>query len=127
MNRDEFRGAQRHLRGRAQSTIGGITGDPVRQVRGAVDQIAGGAQYAYGQVRGRADDMIEDSADFAHKVGRRGEQLLDDGNRYAREVRRRGETYSRQAIGYADENRTATLLALAAVAFATGWLLRSSR
>lgn len=127
MNRDEFRGAKRHLKGRAQSTLGGITGDPSRQVRGAVDQVAGGAQYAYGRARDRADDLIEDGTHLAHEVRRRGEHLLDDGTRYVRAARRSGEAYGRQAIGYADENRVVTLMALAAVAFAAGWLLRPSR
>ncbi|TXM83490.1 CsbD family protein, partial [Methylobacterium sp. WL122] len=30
MNRDEFRGAKRHLKGRAQTTLGGLTGDAGR-------------------------------------------------------------------------------------------------
>ncbi|KQO56197.1 general stress protein CsbD [Methylobacterium sp. Leaf87] len=127
MNSDQFRGATRHLKGRAQSTLGGITGDPARQVRGAVDQVAGGAQYAYGQAHDRAKDWIEDGSHLAHEARRRGERLLDDGSRYARETRRRGEAYGRQAVGYADANRGATVLALAALAFAAGWLLRPSR
>lgn len=127
MNRDEFRGAKRHLKGRAQSTLGGITGDPARQVRGAVDQVAGGAQYAYGRARDRAEDMLEDGTHLAREARRRGEHLIDDGSRYAREARSRGERYGRQALGYADENRTTTLVALAAVAFAAGWLLRPTR
>ena len=127
MNRDEFRGAKRHLKGRAQSTLGGITGDPARQVRGAVDQVAGGAQYAYGRARDRAKDMIEDGTHLAREARRRGEHLIDDGSRYAREARSRGERYGRQALGYADANRTTTLVALAAVAFAAGWLLRPTR
>ncbi|MFD0934673.1 CsbD family protein [Methylobacterium trifolii] len=127
MNRDEFRGAKRHLKGRAQSALGGLTGDPRRQVRGAVDQVAGGAQYAYGRARDRAEDLIEDGSDLAQEARRRGERLLDDGSRYARQARSRGKAYGRQAIARADENRGATLFALAAVAFAAGWLVRRSR
>ena len=127
MNRDEFRGAKRHLEGRAGSTLGGITGDPARQVRGAIDQVAGGAQYAYGRARDRAEDLIEDGNHLAHEARRRGERIIDDGYRYARQARRRGESYGRQAIGYADDNRATTLVAVAAVAFALGWLFRPSR
>ncbi len=54
MNRDQIRGASRHVKGRAQTTLGGLTGDPGRQVRGAVNQVAGGAQYVYGRARDRA-------------------------------------------------------------------------
>lgn len=31
MNRDQFCGASRHLKGRNQTALGGVTGDPVRQ------------------------------------------------------------------------------------------------
>lgn len=109
MNRDQIRGASRHLKGRAQTAIGGLAGDPARQVRGAVNQVAGGAQYTYGRARDRAEDLIE------------------DGRHYAQEARRRARTHGRQAIRYADSHRTTTLLAFVGVAFALGWLARSSR
>ncbi|GJE55233.1 MULTISPECIES: CsbD family protein [Methylobacterium] len=127
MNRDEFRGAKRHLKGRAQTAIGGLTGDPRRQVRGAVDQVAGGAQYAYGRARDRAEDLIEDGQHLAHEARRRGERLVDGGSRYARQARSRGEAYGRQAVGYADDNRGTTLVAVAAISLALGWLVRRSR
>ncbi|GEP00011.1 CsbD family protein [Methylobacterium haplocladii] len=127
MNRDEFRGAKRHLKGRAQTAIGGLTGDPRRQVRGAVDQVAGGAQYAYGRARDRAEDLIEDGSHLAHEARRRGERIIDDGSRYARQARDRGEAYGRRAISHADDNRGTTLAAVAAIALALGWLVRRSR
>lgn len=145
MNGDQFRGASRHLKGRAQTAVGGITGDPARQVRGAVNQVAGGAQYAYGRARDRAEDLIEDGRDIAHEVrdragdliedGRhlvddardRAGNLISDGHDLARHARKRGTTYGRQAVRYADDNRTSTLLGLAAVAFAVGWLSRRRR
>ena len=60
MNRDRIQGATRQLKGRAETTFGGLTGDPKRQLRGAVNQVAGGAQYAYGRARERAEDLAED-------------------------------------------------------------------
>ena len=144
MNRDEFRGAKRHLKGRAQTAIGGLTGDPRRQVRGAVDQVAGGAQYAYGRARDRADDWAEDSRYLAHEVRDRAGHLVDDGRHlvdeardragdlisdgrdFARQTAKRGASYGRQALRYADDNRTSALLGLAAVAFAVSWLSRRS-
>ena len=143
MNGDQFRGVSRHLRGRAQTAVGGITGDPARQVRGAVNQVAGGAQYAYGRARERTEDLIDDGRDLAHEVrdrtghlvedGRylvdevrdRAGNLVSDGRDLARHARKRGATYGRQAVRYADDNRTSALLGLAAVAFAVGWLSRS--
>ncbi|MFD0937612.1 CsbD family protein [Methylobacterium trifolii] len=142
MNGDQFRGASRYYKGRAQSAVGGLTGDPARQVRSAVNQVAGGAQYAYGRARNRAEDIIDDGRDIAHEVRDRAGNLIEDG-RYlvdeardragnlisdgrdlARHARKRGTRYGRQAVRYADDNRTSALLGLAAVAFAVGWLSR---
>lgn len=127
MNRDQIRGASRHLKGRAQTALGGLTGDPGRQVRGAVNQVAGGAQYAYGRARDRAEDLAEDSRHLAEAARRRADHLIDEGRDRARDARRRGADYGRQAIRTADANRTNTLLGLAAVAFAAGWLVRRTR
>ena len=127
MNRDQFSGASRHLKGRAQTALGGLTGDPARQVRGAVNQVAGGAQYAYGRARDRAEDLAEDGRHLAHEVRGRAGTLIADGRDLARDARKRGTTYGRRAVRYADDNRTSALLGLAAVAFAVGWLSRSKR
>lgn len=109
MNRDQFRGASRHIKGRAQTALGGVTGDPARQLRGAANQVAGGAQYAYGSARDRA------------------EELARDGRHLADEARRRGRDYGGRALRYADANRTSTLIGIAAAAFAIGWLARPAR
>jgi uncharacterized protein YjbJ (UPF0337 family) len=127
MNRDQIRGASRHLKGRAQTALGGLTGDPARQVRGAVNQVAGGAQYAYGRARDRIEDLAEDGRHLAHEARQRADHLIDDGRHYAEEARRRVNTHGRRAIRYADANRTTTLLAVVGVAFVLGWLARSSR
>lgn len=127
MNRDQISGASRHLKGRAQTALGGLTGDPARQVRGAVNQVAGGAQYAYGRVRDRAEDLAEDGRHLAEAARTRADHLIDEGRDRARDVRRRGADYGRHAIRTAEANRTNTLLGLAALAFAAGWLVRSAR
>lgn len=127
MNRDQIRGASRHLKGRAQTALGGLAGDPVRQVRGAVNQVAGGAQYTYGRARDRAEDLAEDGRHLAHAARERADDLIDDGRHLAHEARRRGEAYGRRAIRYADNHRTNTLVGLAALAFAAGWLARRTR
>ncbi|KQP41364.1 CsbD family protein [Methylobacterium sp. Leaf106] len=127
MNRDQFRGASRHLKGRAQSALGGVTGDPARQVRGAVNQVAGGAQYAYGRARDRAEDLAQDGRYLVGEVRDRAGNLIEDGRGFARHAAKRGTTYGRQAVRYADDNRASALLGLAAVAFAVGWLARPKR
>ena len=127
MNRDQIRGASRHLKGRAQTALGGLTGDPARQVRGAVNQVAGGAQYAYGRARDRAEDLASDGRHLAHEAWERADDFLEDGRHIAGEARRRVQTHGRRAFRYADANRTTTLLAFVGVAFALGWLARPSR
>ena len=127
MNRDQFRGASRHLKGRVQTALGGLAGDPVRQVRGAANQLAGGAQYAYGRARDQAEDLAEDGRRLAETARARADDLVHDGRHAARTVRRRGEAYRRRALRYADGHRTNTLLGIAALAFAAGWLVRRSR
>ncbi|TXN52363.1 CsbD family protein, partial [Methylobacterium sp. WL18] len=82
---------------------------------------------AYGRARDRAEDLAEDGRDLAHAAYERADGLIDDGRHLAREARRRGEVYGRQAVRYADGNRTSTLLGLAALAFAAGWLTRRGR
>ncbi|MEQ4597748.1 MAG: CsbD family protein, partial [Methylobacteriaceae bacterium] len=106
MNGDQFRGASRHVKGRAQTALGGITGDPARQIRGAVNQVAGGAQYAYGRARERAEDLAEDGRHLADAARERADDLIADGRDFARHARKRGTTYGRQAVRYADDNRT---------------------
>jgi len=127
MNRDQFRGASRHIKGRAQTALGGVTGDPVRQVRGAANQVVGGAQYAYGSARDRIEDLARDGEHFADSARERADDLIQDGRRYAGEARRRGRDYGRRAVRYAGANRTSTLLGIAAAAFTLGWLARPSR
>ncbi|KQP35043.1 CsbD family protein [Methylobacterium sp. Leaf100] len=125
MNGDQFRGASRHLKGRAQTAVGGLTGDPARQVRGAVNQVAGGAQYAYGRARDRAEDYVDDGRDLAREVRSRAAHLIEEGRGVARDARERGTVYGRQAARYTDDHRASALLGLAAIAFAVGWLSRS--
>ncbi|MGU3665755.1 CsbD family protein [Methylobacterium sp. A49B] len=127
MNRDQIRGASRHLKGRAQTALGGLTGDPARQVRGAVNQVAGGAQYAYGRARGRAETFADDGRHLAHEARTRADHLIDDGRHLVRGVGRRGADYGRRAMRSVDGNRTRSLMGLAALAFATGWLVRRTR
>ncbi|CAO4166764.1 CsbD family protein [Methylorubrum aminovorans] len=127
MTRDQFRGASRHIKGRAQTALGGVAGDPVRQMRGAVNQVAGGAQYAYGSARDRAEDLARDGRHIAHAVRERADDWIEDGRHAVGEARRHGREYGRRAVRYAETHRTSTLLGLVATAFALGWLARPTR
>lgn len=127
MNRDQFRGASRHIKGRAQTALGGVTGDPARQVRGAVNQVAGGAQYAYGSARDRAEDLARDGRHLAHAARERADDWIEDGRRFVGKTRGHGRDYGRRAVRYAETNRSSTLLGLVAAAFALGWFARPTR
>ncbi|WP_336485843.1 CsbD family protein [Methylobacterium nigriterrae] len=116
MNRDRIEGGIRHLRGRAKTAVGAVAGRPMPQVEGAIDQAAGAAQYAYGQARETARGLRRD-----------GEHLLDETRRHGRHYRDEALHRGRAAVRRADENRTATLLLVAAAAFSFGWLLRRAR
>ncbi len=124
MNRDQIRGAGRHLKGRAQTAVGAVAGDPSRQVRGAANQVAGGALYAYGRARERSEDLADEGRDLARAARERTEALVEDGRDYAMQARRRGTEYGRRAAGYADRNRAGTLIGVAALAFAAGFVAR---
>jgi len=127
MNSDRLEGGIRHLRGRVKTATGALRGAPGRQAEGAFDQAAGAAQYAYGRARDRAEDLAEDGRHLARAARSRAEHLFDDGRDLVDDVRARGTAYGRQAVRYADGNRASTLVGLAAIAFAVGWLSRPSR
>lgn len=152
MNRDHFEGGVRNLQGRGKSAIGAVTGRARQQVEGAYDQVAGAAQYAYGEARdgaatlrrdgghlvdearervGEARERVHDLADEARARGReiadRGYALADEARHRGRHYRGEAERRGRALAARADENRGVTLALVAAAAFGLGWILRRSR
>ena len=127
MNRDRIEGGIRHIRGRAKAAVGAVTGHPMSQVDGAIDQVAGAAQYAYGQARDTARDLRRDGEHMTYEARDRGRALADEtrerGQRYRDEAVHRGRAVVRRA----EDNKTATLLLVAAAAFSFGWLARRTR
>jgi uncharacterized protein YjbJ (UPF0337 family) len=119
-------GGIRHIRGRAKTAVGAVTGHPMSQVDGAIDQVAGAAQYAYGQARDTARDLRRDGEHMIDEARDRGRALADEtrerGQRYRDEAVHRGRAVVRRA----EDNKTATLL-VAAAAFSFGWLARRTR
>ncbi|MEH3146033.1 MAG: CsbD family protein [Methylobacterium frigidaeris] len=120
MNRDQIQGGLRHLKGRGQTAIGAVAGRVRPQAEGALNQVVGGAQYAYGRGRQTAEALSRDGTALAEDLGERGRHLYDEtrtrGRRYAGEIRHRTETRPAE-----------TLLLVAGVAFAVGWLFRGRR
>ncbi len=91
MNRDQFRGASRHLKGRAQTAIGGLAGDPARQVRG-------GRQPSRRRCAIRLRQRPRSGPNTSRRMG-----AISSAR-----VRRQGKAYGTRAIGYVDDNRGRT-------------------
>ena len=137
MNEHEFKGAVRHVKGRAETAVSGVTGDLAGQAEGLVDQIAGGVQHAYGKAVDEAEELIERGREVAHDAAHAGrryakdardraEDWRDSGTEIAREARSTGAAYAGRAVKYADNNRLVTVLGVAAAGFLVGWLARPS-
>ncbi len=145
MNRDHIEGGIRNLRGRAKTAAGAVLGRPSPQVEGAIDQVAGAAQVAYGRARDTAEDYVRDGRHLAHEarhraqdarerahelyeeVEQRGRDLYEQAGERSRHYRRRAERHGRALAARADDNRLATLAIVGAVAFGLGLLMRRDR
>ncbi|AWN51514.1 CsbD family protein [Methylobacterium sp. 17Sr1-1] len=123
MNRDQFEGGMRHLKGRGQTALGAVTGRARPQVEGALNQVVGGAQYAYGRGREVAEDLSQDGRALAGEIEKRGRHAYARGREVYGEARHRGG----KALHRAESHPTETLLAVAGLAFAAGWLLKGRR
>ncbi|KQP34768.1 CsbD family protein [Methylobacterium sp. Leaf100] len=134
MNRDQFEGGLRNLRGRGRTALGAVTGRPRQQIDGAVDQVAGTLQHGYGRARETADGLHRDGTQFIDEARSRGRAVASEVQDRAEDLRERGRGYRDEAMrrgrdiaARADDNRNTTLLVVAAAAFATGWLMRRTR
>ncbi|KQP58247.1 CsbD family protein [Methylobacterium sp. Leaf112] len=134
MNRDQFEGGLRNLRGRGRTALGAVTGRPRQQIDGAVDQVAGTLQHGYGRARETADGLHRDGTQFIDEARSRGRAVASEVQDRAEDLRQRGRGYRDEAVrrgrdiaARADDNRNTTLLVVAAAAFATGWLMRRTR
>lgn len=138
MNSDHIEGGIRNLRGRTKSAVGALGGSLSPQVEGAIDQAAGAAQYAYGKARDTVHHLRQDGEDLidqgrargralADDVSERGQAIADEATARGRHYRGRAEHHGRALAKRADDNKTATLAIVAAVAFGLGWLMRPSR
>lgn len=134
MNRDQFEGGLRNLRGRGRTALGAVTGRPRQQIDGAVDQVAGTLQHGYGRARETADGLHRDGTQFIDEARSRGRAVASEVQDRAEDLRQRGRGYRDEAVrrgrdiaARADANRNTTLLVVAAAAFATGWLMRRTR
>ena len=57
MNKDNFEGGVRSAVGQGESFVGAATDDKASEVKGAYDQVAGGAQTAWGSAKDAAKEM----------------------------------------------------------------------
>lgn len=118
MNRDHVAGGFRHLKGRGQSVAGSVTGDLGRQAEGALNQVAGGARYLYGDARDAYRDVRALTQDTYEDVRARARTGMARGSDLADEAAKRGRAMRRQASGTLEGNRTLGLLVAAGVGFA---------
>ncbi|TGE00732.1 CsbD family protein [Methylobacterium nonmethylotrophicum] len=123
MNRDQIEGGLHNLKGRGQTALGAVSGRARPQAEGALNQVIGGAQYAYGRGRRVAEELSHDGAALAGEIEKRGRHAYARGREVYGEARHRG----RKALRRAETHPTETLLAVAGLAFAAGWLLKGRR
>lgn len=60
MNQNRIEGVVRGVGGRLQDAVGGLSGDTSGQARGKVNQVAGGAQNAYGKTVDQLQELTHD-------------------------------------------------------------------
>jgi len=60
MDEDRVYGTARNLGGKVEESVGRVTGDKQRQLKGKLDQLAGTAQDLYGQTANAARDTAGD-------------------------------------------------------------------
>ncbi|TNC09881.1 CsbD family protein [Methylobacterium terricola] len=123
MNRDQIEGGLRNIKGRGQTAFGAVTGRVRPQAEGALNQVVGGAQYAYGRGRRVAEELSHDGAALAGQIEKRGRHAYARGREVYDEAHHRG----RAALRRAESHPTETVLAVAGLAFVAGWLLKGRR
>ena len=60
MNSDNLKGKMNDMKGRAERQVGEWTGDKDAQAEGAMDQVKGKAQDAWGKVKDAGRDVADD-------------------------------------------------------------------
>jgi len=120
MNKDVIGGAVRNVVGRGESAIGDATDSGRWQVDGAIDQVAGGAQYLYGRAKDGVGDMIDAAPGVIDEARARARDAAERG----REVAGRG----RDAVAGAVEDSPVLWAAAAALGgYALAWFIHSRR
>lgn len=67
MNEDNVKGKFEDVKGRAKRQVGEWTGDENAQAEGAMDQVKGKTQDAYGKVKEGAENLKDDVKDAFNK------------------------------------------------------------
>ncbi|HWL83935.1 MAG TPA: CsbD family protein [Roseomonas sp.] len=71
MNSDRLEGSMEEFTGQAQEGLGDLTGNREQKARGAIRQVAGRAQHAYGDARDYAQHAYDDARHYAQNAGER--------------------------------------------------------
>src|SRR4051794_678375 len=65
MDKDRIAGAAKDFAGKAESAVGGMTGDAKTQAEGRAREAAGAVQNLYGQAKDAARDAADTAASYA--------------------------------------------------------------
>lgn len=113
VDKDRVEGALRETGGRAERALGDLVGDTKTQSQGAVDQLAGAAQNAYGQAKEAVRSIAADAPDYV-------DQVLDVGERSYRQ----GSRAVSRTLG---DEPLAGLVIGGALGYALAWLIHGRR
>jgi uncharacterized protein YjbJ (UPF0337 family) len=80
MDKDRIVGSAKDYAGKAEATVGNITGDSKTQGEGRVREAAGAAQNLYGQAKDAARDVKDAAFDYAKDSYEKGSDTFRDGS-----------------------------------------------
>ena len=133
MNENEIAGAAKDAIGKVKDGAGGLTGDPGLQVDGKIDQAAGKLQSKFGDATDRFSDSASAMADKASDLTSRAGSTLRDAAGSARRaagqaretVYDAGARAGQQAGRTVQEQPLLSLIGIAAIGYAIGFLIHS--
>ncbi len=129
MNEDEVAGTAKDWYGKAEETVGDLTGDAKTRAEGQADQLAGTFQKTYGAAKEQISDIADKASDYAGQaasgVKDAGESLRAQAERLSRSARELGTQAGDYAGRALREKPLASLLLAGAIGYALSFLIHS--
>ncbi|MET0269050.1 MAG: CsbD family protein [Sphingomonas sp.] len=120
MNKDEVEGGVRYVGGKVEKAVGDTVDSRDWQVDGVVDQLAGGAENAYG----RARSIVEDAVDAAPELARDAHDRLKSAGERAAEVAQRGGEAAARTV---QDSPVLWAVAAALAGYGLAWFVHGRR